>query len=122
MDAVEPRQAESVPVMLTRMEGKLDNVVEKVSDLRAEVTLHRGQIVELQSRTQQIQSDLVSAEQAAVRAAAAVREADEARVAAAKAEVDSSTRRWTPWQRFFAIVGTVVTVTSFLAYLWTISH
>ena len=120
--AIEPREAEAMAVTLTRMEGKLDNVVEKVSDLRAEVTLHRIEIGKLQSTTQQLESDMKGAEEARTLAAAAVKAADEARVAAAKAQVDNSTQRWTPAMRFYATLGALAAVASVVYYLWIVSH
>ena len=106
----EPREAEAMAVTLTRMEGKLDNVVEKVSDLRAEVTLHRIEIGKLQSTTQKLESDMKGAEEARTLAAAAVKDADAARVAQAKALVDNSTQRWTPWERFGGAIGTLAVI------------
>jgi len=114
---VEPREVEAPPVTLARMEGKLDNVVEKVGDLRAEVTLHRGEIRSLQSTTQQIESDMKGAEEARKLAAAAVKAADEARVAAAKAQVDNSTQRWTPAMRLYATLGALASVAATLYYI-----
>ena len=106
-DPIEPREAESMAITLTRMEGKLDGVVEKVSDLRAEVTQHRGEIRSLQSTTQQLESDMKGAEEARGLAALAVKNADEARVAAAKAQVDNTTNKWSPALRMSVIFGTV---------------
>lgn len=103
----EPRETELLAVTLTRMEGKLDNVVEKVGDLRSEVGQHRLQIGSLQSKTQQLESDMQGAEEARTLAAAAVKAADEARVAAAKAQVDNSTQRWSPAVRVSVVFGTV---------------
>jgi predicted nucleic acid-binding Zn-ribbon protein len=119
--AIEPREAEAMAITLTRMEGKLDSVVEKVSDLRAEVTLHRGEIRALQSVTQQLESDMKGAEEARTLAAAAVKAADEARVAMAKAAVDNSTQQWTPFQRLFAVfIGLAALATiAFSIYMMT---
>ena len=108
-DSTEPRQVEQTPVTLARMEGKLDNVIERVSDLRVEVTQHRVEISKLQSTTQQLESDMKGAEEARTLAAAAVKAADEARVAAAKAQVDNSTQQWTPAMRAAVIFGTLFT-------------
>ena len=122
MPSAEPREAEPLAVTLTRMEGKLDNVVEKVGDLRVEVTAHRGEIRALQSVTQQLESDMKGAEEARTLAAAAVKAADEARVATAKAVVDNSTQRWTPFQRTFAVVVAAAALVSILFYFYTMTH
>ena len=108
-DTTEPRPAESMPVTLTRMEGKLDNVVDKVSDLRVEVTQHRDAINRLESKTQQLSSDAKGAEETRLATALAVKTADEARVAAAKAQVDSSDRKWSPALRISVIFGSIFT-------------
>jgi len=113
----EPREAESMAITLTRMEGKLDGVVEKVSDLRAEVTMHRGEIRSLQSTTQQLESDMKGAEEARGLAALAVKNADEARVAAAKAQVDNSTQRWTPAMRLYSTLGAIAAVAATIYYI-----
>ncbi len=118
----EPREAESMAITLTRMEGKLDSVVEKVSDLRTEVTQHRADIAGLKSTTQQLQSDMKGAEEARALAAAAVKAADEARVAMAKAQVDSSVQKWTPFQRLFAGVVAAAGLASILFYYYTMTR
>jgi predicted nucleic acid-binding Zn-ribbon protein len=120
--AIEPREAEAMAITLTRMEGKLDSVVEKVSDLRAEVTQHRGEIRHLQSVTQQLESDMKGAEEARSLAASAVRDADAARVAQAKALVDNSTQRWTPVGRFYATIAALAAVAGILYYFWIMSR
>jgi len=113
----EPRQAESMAITLTRMEGKLDGVVEKVSDLRAEVTQHRGQLYILEAKTQQLASDARGAEETRIATANAVKQADEARVAAAKAQVDNSTQRWTPAMRLYATLGALAAVVAIIVWL-----
>jgi len=119
---IEPREAEAMAITLTRMEGKLDSVNEKVGDLRTEVTQHRGEIAQLQSTTQQLKSDMKGAEEARVLSAAAVKAADEARVATAKAVVDNSTQRWTPFQRTFAVVVAMAALASILFYFYSMTH
>jgi chromosome segregation ATPase len=119
---IEPREAEAMAITLTRMEGKLDSVVEKVSDLRAEVTQHRGEIRALQSVTQQLESDMKGAEEARALAAGAVKDADAARVAQAKALVDNSTQRWTPVQRFYATLIALAAVGAIIYYLYLMAR
>ena len=105
----EPREAEAMMVTLTRMEGKLDNVVDKVSDLRAASIRNRADIDKLQSGQQQLESDMKGAEETRLATALAVKTADEARVAAAKAQVDSSDRKWSPALRLAVIFGSLFT-------------
>ena len=119
---IEPREAESMAITLTRMEGKLDGVVEKVSDLRAEVTQHRGEIRSLQSVTQQLESDMKGADEARGLAALAVKNADEARVAAAKAQVDNTTNKWSPALRLAVVFGSVFSVLVVTITLYAALH
>ena len=112
----EPREAENISVAQARAEGKIDvvlesvkNVIEKVTDLRGEVTEHRVAIGKLESKTQQLESDMIGAEEARALAAVAVKDADAARVAAAKAQVDNSDRKWSPLMRFAVVFGSLVT-------------
>jgi peptidoglycan hydrolase CwlO-like protein len=106
---MEPREAESMAVTLTRMEGKLDRVDEKVTDLKAEVGQHRVDIATLKADQQQIKSDLRGAEETRLATLAAVKEAEVERLAAANAQALTSAQRWTPWQRFFAVLGIFLT-------------
>ena len=91
------------------MEGKLDNVIDKVSDLRVEMVQHRSDINGLKATTQQLASDARGAEETRLATALAVKTADEARVAAAKAQVDSSDRKWSPPLRLAVIFGSIFT-------------
>jgi chromosome segregation ATPase len=109
-------------VTLARMEGKLDSVKEKVDGHAAEIVQHRQQIIDLQAKTQQLESNMKSAEESRISAALAVKAADESRVAAAKALVDNSTQRWTPWQRFYATLTAIGVVVGILYYFWSIGH
>ena len=109
-------------VTLTRMEGKLDNVMEKVGDLRTEVTQHRVDIASLKSTTQQLQSDMKGAEEARALAATAVKDADAVRVAQAKALVDNSTQKWTPFQRLLFAAGSIAAVVGALYYVYLMTH
>ncbi|MBI4900895.1 MAG: hypothetical protein HY829_10510 [Actinobacteria bacterium] len=109
-------------ITLTRMEGKLDSVVEKVSDLRTEVTQHRADITALKSTTQQIQSDMQGAEAARVLAAAAVKAAEEARMALVQAETAASVQRWTPVQRLYATLGACAALVAIVYYVVTFTH
>jgi hypothetical protein len=113
-------------VTLTRMEGKLDSVNEKVTDLRAEVTQHRADIVGLKSVTQQLQSDMRGAEDARLAAIAAVKADADARLAIVNAQAFTSAQKWTPWQRFFVILGATVgalgSMTAVVYYLLLMKH
>lgn len=107
---------ESVSIQLTRMEGVLNNVSEKVSSVIVRVDRHEDSIRRLQSATQQLKSDAVASELTkiatakalaeAAAAAAAVAAAEVAKTdaayAAARAEQLAGEQRWTPRSRFYA--------------------
>ena len=125
-DTNKPREVESMEVTLTRMEGKLDGVAEKVGDLRLEVTMHRGQIGRLQSEMQQVKSDagaaaaaLRDADRGREALAKALKDADEKRVADAKAIVDQSAQKWaaSPAMRLYATLGGIAPLATIIYYL-----
>ena len=120
----EPRPAESMAVSQARAEGKIDvvitsinNLTEKVVDLRSEVTDHRVAIGALQSDMRQVKSDATEAAKAVIEAevarkntATAVEEADKKRVADAKSLVDQSAQKWSasPMMRISVVGGFLV--------------
>ena len=81
---LDPRPAEDIAVTLVRIETGVGSILEKVNDLRGEVTMHRGQINKLES-----------SEAARTRAEAAVKAVEDA--------------RWTPALKFTTIFGSVLT-------------
>ena len=109
-------------VTLVRIETGVTNVLEKVSDLRAEVTQHRGEIRVIQSDVQQLQSDQRAAEKAVKDAdkaredtAAALEKQNALALAKAKDAVDSATRAWAP--RNFAIAAAMLIVAALAVYV-----
>jgi len=125
-DPTEPRLAEAVPVTLMRIQGMVGGVAkdiahltETMTDLRTEVTEHRGELGIIKSQVQQLQSDQRAAEKG-------VKDADKAReetasalekqtadqVAKAKDAVDSATRQsatiWAPYTKLFAIGAAIL--------------
>lgn len=118
-DIIEP--GESSAVQLTRMEGKLDRVVDRVSDLRGRVDSHEAKIDTLQSQTQSLREGFDASEGKAVALALALKEAKEAQEAtvhteatkAASAAREAAARSalgWSPITRLFAVVAAVLTV------------
>lgn len=103
----EPHLAEAVPVTLMRIEGMIGgvakditNLTEKARDDRAELVVHRGQISEIQSNVQQLQSDqraaeqnLAAADKAREDTAAALEKQNALALAKAKDAVDSEARQ-----------------------------
>lgn len=107
------------------MEGKVDNIVDKVSDLRFEVTEHRVAINNLHSEMQQVQSDANSAKIALKDAdkgredlAKALKDADEKRVADAKAIVDQSASTWITPTRLAGIFGVIFAGLGVMVAAW----
>ena len=125
-DPTEPREAEAVPVTLMRIEGMVGGVAkdivhltERVTDVRAEVIVHRGQLGTIESKVQQLQSDQRAAEKAvgdADRAreqtADALEKQNATAVAKAKDAVDSKAResvsRWAPYANLITVAGFLV--------------
>lgn len=122
-EVTEPRLAEAIPVTLERIQGMVGgvakdiaNVLEKVVDLRTEVTEHRGQIGSLQSEMQQVRSDqataakdLKAADKAREDTAIALEKQTADQVAKAKAAVEQSVQKWTPPMRLSVIFGSIFT-------------
>ena len=125
-EVTEPREAEAVPVTLMRIEGMVGGVAkdivhltERVTDVRAEVIVHRGQLGTIESKVQQLQSDQRAAEKAvgdADRAreqtADALEKQNTTAVAKAKDAVDSKAResvsRWAPYANLIAVAGVLI--------------
>lgn len=97
------------------MEGTLNNVAEKVGDLRVTVDRHNIEINDLKLGHQQLVSDAAARELQVVATAKALADADEARRVAA----DS---RWSPAMRFTAIFAGLATVISGLATAYIATH
>ena len=108
--------AESTAVQLTRMEGKLDRVADRVADLRQRVDLHDSDLNTLKSRTQSLTEGAAASVATAEALAKALREAKETAEAAARSKAEESaaaTREaeekaalgWSPITRLFAVVA-----------------
>jgi len=131
----EPREAEPVAVTLVRIETGVGNILEKVTDLKAEVVIHRGQIGSLQSEMQQVRSDqataakdLKAADKAREDTAAALEKQTAAQVLKAKDAVDSATRQteasaqksasiWSPFARTLTVIA-ALTGAGVLLLMW----
>jgi hypothetical protein len=101
---------ESMIVQLTRMEGVLNSVSEKVGDLRGRVDRHETDISELKRTTQQLSSDAIAKDLTVIATAKALSEAKEAADAASRAEVAKADRTWTPMTRLFAATTAVAAI------------
>lgn len=106
----QPRQEEPTPVQLTRMEGVLNLVAERISNLGGRVDSHENQIgtiksdvSELKSQTQTLKEGADADKKTAVALALALKEADETR--RTKTE-----QTWTPVQRISVVVAAVASL------------
>jgi len=98
-----PESGELVIVQLTRMEGILNGVADKVSDLRTEVTQHRVDIGELKSASQTLREGFAAAEAKAVALAAALKDAEAERR-------NKSDQTWSPFAKTLTVIATLLAV------------
>jgi predicted nuclease with TOPRIM domain len=114
-DELTPRPAESVPVVLARMEGKFDRLQDRVMDLtpRMEKVEDRTKILEDVTLTLTKNAEAEEAKKIAL--ALALKEADETRR-------NQSERSWTPIQRFMAVLASVATAASVAIYFYSTIH
>lgn len=105
-----PEPGELVIVQLTRMEGVLNGVADKVNDLRTEVTQHRVDIAELKSASQTLREGFAAAEAKAVALAAALKDAEAERR-------NKSDQTWSPFAKAMTVIAVLVAIGSF--YLQT---
>ena len=112
---------DSVGIQLTRMEGKLDRVGDRVSDLRHRVDAHDVEIGGLKSLTQSLSEGATAAEKTAIALAVALRDAKETAETASRSEVaktaaasqEAAARAalgWSPVTRVFAVIALVAIV------------
>jgi len=110
----EPLAAESMPVQLTRMEGILNRVADRVSDLRVRVGQHDTDIGNLKSLTQSLKEGAIASTEKAEALALALKEAKEAVEAtalqesnkaatAAREKTDRDALGWSPVTKVFAV-------------------
>ena len=95
-----PRTAEPVPVILARMEGKLDRVQDRVMELVPRVSKLEDRTKDLEDITLSLSKDAAAEEAKKIALALALKEADETRR-------NQSEQTWTPIQRFIAILSGV---------------
>jgi len=109
---VTPRVAESVPVMLVRMEGKLDRVNDRVDDLIPRVNKIEARLTAQEILTLSLSKDADAEEAKKIALALALKEADETRR-------NQSERSWTPIQRFMAVLASIIGAVTLAIYLYS---
>ena len=110
-----PRTAESVPVVLARMEGKLDNLKERVTELGPRVTRLEDRTKALEDITLSLSKDAAAEEAKKIALALALKEADETRR-------NQSEQSWTPIQRFMAILASIIGAVTLAIYFYSTIH
>lgn len=131
-DPNEPRETEAMAVTLGRIDVKVTDILEKIGEVRAEVTQHRGKIGKLELDMQQVKSDqaaaakdLKAADKAREDTAAALEKQNALALAKAKDAVDAEARQsaalgvktattWAP--RNFGIALAMLAVAVLAAY------
>lgn len=109
--------AESLPVQLTRMEGVLNRIADRVSDLRGRVDQHETEIATLKSLTQSLKEGAEASKETAVALALALKDAKETQEATARAERVKDDTAWSPASKLIASIGVIVSV---VAVLWAV--
>lgn len=108
-----PRAAEAVPVVLARMEGKLDGVSYRVGELIPRVSKIEDRLTAQEILTLSLSKDAEAEEAKKIALALALKEADETRR-------NQSEQSWTPIQRFMAILASIIGAVSLALYFYSI--
>lgn len=112
-DELTPRIAEDAPVILARMEGKIDRIQDRVSDLIPRVSNIEDRTKKLEDATLILTKNAEAEEAKKIALALALKEADETRR-------NQSERSWTPIQRFMAILAGAASFVSLAIYLYSV--
>ena len=111
-DDMTPRPAEPVPVVLARMEGKFDNLRDRVMELGPRVAKLEDRTKILEDVTLSLSMRADAEEQKKIALALALKEADETRR-------NQSEQSWTPIQRFMAILASIIGAVTLAIYLYS---
>jgi hypothetical protein len=114
-DDTTPRAAESVPVVLARIDGKLDLLNYRVADLIPRVGKVEDRVKALEDLTLTLSKNAEAEEAKKIASAAALKEADDLRR-------NQSERSWTPIQRFFAAVGAIGVIVALVIQFYSVVH
>lgn len=110
-----PRMAESMDVVLARMDGKLDRVFDKIADVIPRVDRLEVRTDTLESATLILTKNAEAADATRVATALALREAEEARR-------NQADQKWTPFQRGLTLLGGCVAAAGLLVQYLTQAH
>lgn len=109
------RVAESVPVVLARMEGKLDRVQDRVTELIPRVGKIEDRVTILENTTLTLTMNAEAEEAKKIAMALALKEADETRR-------NQSEQTWTPIQRFMAVLGGLGVASALVIQFYSIAR
>jgi len=112
-DDLTPRAAEAPPVILARMEGKLDRIQDRVMELIPRVNKIEDRLKVQEDITLTLSKNAEAEEAKKIALALALKEADETRR-------NQSEQSWTPVQRFMAILASIIGAVSLALYLYSI--
>jgi hypothetical protein len=111
-DGTPPRAAEAVEVVLARMDGKLDRIWDKFSDLDPRVGKLEDRMKIQENLTLTLSKDAEAEKAKAEALAFALKEQDETRR-------NQSEQSWTPVQRFMAILASIIGAVTLAIYLYS---
>jgi len=111
-DDLAPRAAESVPVVLARMDGKLDRIWDKFTDLDPRVGKLEDRMKVQEDTTLTLTKDAQAEKAKAEALAFALKEQDEARR-------NQSEQTWTPFQRLMTVLAGVVGVAGLIILFYS---
>lgn len=94
------REAESLPVQLTRMEGTINLIKYQGDDMAKRVTHVESSITRIESKVQKLELEAVARDATAVALATALKQADDN-------YKDKNTGKWTPLNRLYLFVGII---------------
>ena len=100
------------PVLLARIEGKLDLILFQVTDHAGRIKNVESDVRNLASETQLLASEAKARDLTVEATAKALREAKESEEAATRAEMARSEQTWTPIARSLAILAVVTSLLS----------
>jgi len=116
MDAeTPPRAAEAVEVVLARMDGKLDRIWDRFSDLDPRVGKLEDRMKIQEDLTLTLSKDAEAEKAKAEALAFALKEADETRR-------NQSEQSWTPIQRFIALLSGVGVASALIIQFYSTIH
>jgi hypothetical protein len=110
-----PRAAEAAPVILARMEGKLDRIQDRVMELIPRVSKIEDRLKVQEDMTLALSKDAAAEEAKKIALALALKEADETRR-------NQSEQSWTPIQRFMAILASIIGAVTLAIYFYSTTH